>query len=354
MLRRLSEREILEGLFAEFQPQIRDAWMEAIQTIRSRVTLRALIERLERGDIAGAIESLGIEDGVFARFEQSILQAYHNGGIATVGRMPVLRDPTGSQVHFSWGVRNLPAEQAMRQHAANLVIGTTAEMKQGIREVLTENLSRGQSPYDAGRMIAGHVNRATGQREGGLVGLTPGQMKTVSWIDRDLHAGDPEAMRQYLGLKLRDKRLDRSIVKALQEGKGMSAEDAGRAARLYSNRALKYRADGIARHETMVSLGKARHDAFRQQIDDGKLLAEDVTKTWKHQTQEHPRMQHVAMEGQVVAFDQPFLAPDGTPLRYPHDPDAPASHTIGCKCRVEYRIDFTAQAIRKHRGQTGG
>lgn len=37
----------------------------------------------------------------------------------------------------------------MRQHAANLVTGIVTEARDGIREVLTENLARGQSPYDA-------------------------------------------------------------------------------------------------------------------------------------------------------------------------------------------------------------
>ncbi|WP_287324071.1 hypothetical protein [Mesorhizobium sp.] len=37
---------------------------------------------------------------------------------------------------------------------------------------------------------------------------------------------------------------------------------------------------------------------------------------WKHTPQEHPRVQHVAMQGQKMRFD-PFMAPDGTliPIR---------------------------------------
>jgi hypothetical protein len=42
---------------------------------------------------------------------------------AVVGSMPNLRNPDGNRVVFSWGVRNTPAEQALRQHAAGLVDG---------------------------------------------------------------------------------------------------------------------------------------------------------------------------------------------------------------------------------------
>lgn len=354
MLKRLSSRERLEALASTWEPILRQAWDEALDRIRSNIVLRRIVERLERGDVAGAINELGIEDGAFAKFEQAIVQAYHAGGIDTVDNMPALRDPSGSRIVFSWGVRNLPAEQEMRRHAAEFVTLATTEAKEGIREILTENLSRGQSPYDASRSIVGRVNRVTGKREGGLIGLSRPQMQTVARIERAMREGDTAYMREYLGLKLRDKRLDRSILKAIGEGRGLSVADAERVARLYANKALKYRGDVIARHETMLALDKSRDDAFRQQIAEGKLNAEEVTASWRHQTQEHPRMQHIAMNGQKVPFGQPFVAPDGTTLRFPRDPNAPVRHTLGCKCWVEYDIRFGATELRRFREQNGG
>lgn len=86
--------------------------------------------------------------------------------------------------------------------------------------------------------------------------------------------------------------------------------------------------------------------AFRQQIDKGRVQAQNVTKTWGHTPQEHPRAQHAATSGQKVRFDQPFIAPDGTPIPHPHAPGVPARHTLGCKCYVEYKIDFVAGLVR--------
>lgn len=354
MLKRLSQRELLEQIAADWQPQIRLAWIEAVNSITSRIVLKRIVERLERRDIAGAINELGIEDGVFAKFEQSLVQAYHAGGIATVDRMPAVRDPSGNRVHFSWGVRNLPAEQEMRRYAANLVTGITTEAKEGIREILTANLARGQNPYDAGRMIAGRVNRVTGTREGGLIGLSRPQMQTVARIELAMREGDMAYMREYLSFANRDKRLDRTVMKVIREGRGLAPEDAEAVSRLYSNKALKYRAETLAIAETNTALAKAKHDAFQQQIDDGKLEAGDVTKTWGRTISREPRQMHLAMVGVTVPFDQPFTLPDGVQCTGPHDPNLPASHRVGCKCVMDIRVDFTAQALRRYRERTGG
>lgn len=354
MLRRLTPRELLEQIAADFEPQVRLAWVEAINRIRSNIILKRIVERLERGDVAGAVADLGIEDGIFAKFEQSLIQAYHSGGIATVDSMPALRDPSGNRVVFSWGVRNLPAEQAMRDHAARLVTGIVTEARDGIAAVLTENLARGQSPYDAGRLIAGRVNRVNGQREGGLVGLSRPQMETVARIERAMREGDTAYMRDYLGFANRDKRLDRTVLKAIREGRGLAPEEVERVTRLYANKALKWRGDQLAIHETHMALARSKMDAFQQQIDDGKFDAQDVTKKWRRTVSREPRMDHMMMAGKTVGFNELFTLPDGTRCTGPHDPSLPAKHTIGCKCAMDISIRFGASELRRFREGNGG
>lgn len=354
MLKRLSPRELLEQAAADWEPTIRMAWLGAITAIRLDIVLKRIIERLEKGDVAGAVRDLGIEDGVFARFEIALRQAYDAGGIATVSAMPSLRDPLGNRIVFSWGVRNLAGEAALREHAANLVTGMTQDMREGLRGILAQNLAEGASPHKAALNAVGRINRATGRREGGLLGLTSQQMRTAEWIRQAMRDGDAEKMRQYLGLKLRDKRFDQSVLKALRDGIGLSEEVASRIFARYSDRALDYRGKVIARHETMMALDKARDDAFRQQIDDGKVEAQDITKIWHHTARKNERVEHKQMQGQTVPFDQPFVAPDGTQLQYPRDPNAPASHTLNCFCRVEIKIDYAGALVRRHQEQIGG
>lgn len=349
---RKSSGRILEELLEKHDPVVQQAFLKAVSDLRNAAVLRAVAARLERGDVIGAIEALNIEPAAFSRLEVAILEAYNDGGQETVGNLPKVRDPDGSPVIFRWGVRNLPAEQALRERAATMVRGITSDQRDGIREVMTDGLARGQNPWKTAREIVGKRSRANNERVGGYLGLTSRQMETATWIRRALAEGDKGALRRYLGLKLRDKRFDRTVAKAIREGTGLPAEVVDRIAGQYANRALDYRGRVLSRHETMMALSKSQADAFSQQIASGKVDQQDITKTWKHTPRENPRVQHVAMHGQTVAFGEPFVAPDGTTLRYPHDPDAPARHTLNCLCRVEYSIDFTAGALRRYRART--
>ncbi len=122
----------------------------------------------------------------------------------------------------------------------------------------------------------------------------------------------------------------------------MPAEIAGKAVRQYKNRLLELRGTTIGAHETLSALAGSKDEAYRQAVDRGSVPAQAVTKTWRHFPNEHPRAQHVVMAGKAVGLDEAFELPDGTRMRYPHDPDAPVSQTAGCHCQADYRIDFLA------------
>lgn len=56
-----SNRSRFEQLLDKYEPVLKTALLDAIADIRSHVVLRRLVERLERGGVAGAINVLGIE-----------------------------------------------------------------------------------------------------------------------------------------------------------------------------------------------------------------------------------------------------------------------------------------------------
>lgn len=355
MLKRLSPREILINLSNEWEATLAREWLDAIRAITSAVVLKDLVAELERGNIERAVALLGIDAERFARFEGSLIQAYNAGGQAVVGTMPSLRNPDGNRIIFSWGVRNTPGEQTLRNHAASLVDGLVGEQLGNVRTVLVDGLARGQNPRQTALGLVGKINRRTGFREGGLIGLTPSSVQTLDKIYAGLRSGDEQAMRDYLGYALRDKRFDGHVRRALEQGGTVPADAVDRIFTAYSNRALKYRADNLALTETNIALTKAKTDAFQQQIDAGKLEADDVTKTWGRSVSKEKRADHLAMVGQTVPFSQLFTLPDGTQCTGPHDPNLPAHHLVGCKCPPpDIQIDFTAQALRRYRARVGG
>lgn len=343
MLRRLSAAERLNLLAEQFEPLLRKAFLDAVANIRDNIVLRRIVERLEKGDVNGAIRAMNLDETAFHPLEEAIRQAFNGGGIAAVEQMPILRDPDGHKVVLRWGVRNLAAEQWLSEKSTTLVRDIVVDQVEGIRTTLSASLARGDNPTKTAIDVVGRVNRVTGKREGGILGLTSHQAGFVENARQELLSGDPAALKNYLARSRRDKRFDRTVSKAIADQKPLPVATVEKIAGRYSEGLLKLRGDTIALQETMAALAASKDEAFRQQIEKGTLLAVHVTKTWKHTPQEHPRVQHVAMQGQTVRFDEPFIAPDGTAISYPHAPGVPAKHAIGCKCLAFYSISFGEQ-----------
>lgn len=346
MLRRLTPKERLALYVETWEPTIRAAWIAAINSIRSSITLRLVVEAMERGDIGRALDALNIEREAFGGLETAIADAFNAGGIVTAEDMN-LRDPEGHRVLFRFGVRDPESEAWLRNHSSALVTRITTEQIENARTLLSEGLARGDHPTRTALNLVGRVSRVSGQRSGGLIGLSAPHRGAVEKARSAMISGDVQGMRAYLDLETRDKRFDGAIRKAIAEGRAVPRDMVAKVTGRLSDKYLKLRGDTIALHETFTALSGSRHQAFRQAIASGKVDARDIVKTWRHTSQEHPRMQHVAMNGQTVAFDQSFIAPDGTMIPYPHAEGLPTGHTLGCKCRVDYRIDYTGALIRR-------
>ncbi|ERM00946.1 hypothetical protein Q644_24175 [Brucella intermedia 229E] len=79
MLKRLTPRERFEALIATYEPILRAAFMAAVDDIRSNIVLRRIVERLEKGDISGAIDAMFIEEAAFNPLEEALRQAFNAG-----------------------------------------------------------------------------------------------------------------------------------------------------------------------------------------------------------------------------------------------------------------------------------
>lgn len=341
-----------DELLAQYEPKVAEAFREAIDAIKSSVVLKTIVERLERGDIAGAVAAVQVQPEAFAALELSLREAFNAGGINMVQSLPSLISPDGTRVLFQFGVRNLEGERLIREQSSTLVTNITEDQREALRMGFEAGLSKGQNPTKTALDVVGRVNRITGRREGGYIGLTSRQVKFIDKAKENLLSGDPATMRKYLDLKTRDKRFDRTVAKAIRDGKPVDAEMTRKIIMRLSDKNLLLRGETIGLEETRTALFSVRDNAIRQQVEAGKITAQEVTKKWKHSGSEHPRMQHVQMATQnAVPLDMPFVAPDGTMLMYPHDPKAPARHRIGCKCRIEYDVDYIAAGLRRYRAR---
>lgn len=346
MLRRLTEKERATQLVATWEPELRRAWLAAIDGIRNGVVLRVIVERLERGDVDGAVRVMRLDREAFSEFEIAIESAFNAGGTAAAEGM-ILAEPEGHRVQFRFGVRNPEAERFIREHSALLVTGITEDMRAGIRTALIEGMVRGENPRTSALSIVGRVSRVTGKREGGLMGITSSQMAAVERARAELLSGDPAQLRAYLQRGRRDKRFDKAVMRAISTETTLGRADVDRAVSRYSDRLLALRGALLARSEVMTALNGSKSEAMRQAIASGRVDVRDVTKVWRATHDGRTRFTHRVLHGQSVGFDDGFVSPSGAVLRYPGDPSAPASEHVGCRCVCEYKIDHTAALIRR-------
>lgn len=195
--------------------------------------------------------------------------------------------------------------------------------------------------------ITGRINRATGRREGGILGLTSGQTDAVIRARRELENLDSN----YFTRKRRDARFDGLVRKAIKAGKPLSQADIDRVTGRYKDRLLKYRGEVIARTETLAALQSGKVEGIQQLIDAGKLRADQVTKRWRATGDARTRDSHAAMNDQRVGFNAAFVTPSGFHMAHPHDSSlgAPASETIQCRCLMEFKIDYMNKIAPKQR-----
>lgn len=343
MLKRLSQRDRFEILIAQYEPLIRKAFKDAVDDIRSNADLRLVVERLERGNVAGAIEALNIDAVAFRPVDIATSAAFEGGGIAAVNGMPQLRDPSGGRVVLRFDGLAVGAEKWLTSHSSSLVSAITDDLRSAARSALTAGMEAGRNPRSIALDVVGRINRATGRREGGILGLTYVQSGYVNNARKELLSGNSEAIRNYLSRRLRDKRFDRTVLAAIRDGKPLSADTVSKILSRYSDSLLKMRADTIARTETIASLNAANQEAYRQGLEKVGMTEQDVTRVWKAASDERTRHDHAAMRGvEVIGLNTPFTLTDGSQMLYPGDTSlgAPASQTINCRCSQFIRLDF--------------
>lgn len=339
----LTLRQQADALLRQYAPEIAAAYQQSIDEVKSKIILRVIVDRLERGDLNGVIDALTLDRAAFAPLELALTQAYQAGGTLMTRNFPSLREPDGARVVIRFDIRNPEAEAWLRTRSSDLVTGIVADQKATIRAALETGVAQGKNPTQTALEIVGRVNRVTGKREGGTIGLTGQQSQYVDTARDELASGDPAKLKNYLGRKQRDKRFDKAVTKAIAEGKPVPKETATAATQRYSDKLLKLRGDTIGRTESLTSLNASAHESFRQGLRKTNYADADVQKEWDSAGDDRVRHTHQILNGQKVqGIDTPFHSPSGAVMRFPGDSSlgAGAGEIIMCRCICKYRIDF--------------
>lgn len=328
MARQSNVQQLYEALLDRYGETIARAFVEAVGDLATTADVQRLIAAIEAGNLDRALDALNLDPAAYDRVLEAIRAGYLESGELAASRFPA-----AAFVRFS--ARNPVAEHWLTEQSSTLVREIIDDQRQAVRQALTAGMERGENPRTTALDIVGRLDRNTGKREGGIIGLTSQQEAFVRNARAELEAGDPA----YLQRARRNKTFDRTIRKAIESGQPIPAETIRKATMAYRVRLLSLRGDMIGRTEALTALRAANHEAYRQAVEAGKITEAEVTRIWRDASDSRVRHTHMIMDGQEVrGLSQPFQSPSGARLMYPGDPTAPPGERIGCRCVAEYKV----------------
>lgn len=319
---------------------------ETIRGIKDQAVISEIVRALEVGDVDAVLDLLQLDEAAFQPIEESIRQAYLTGGLTGAEQIGSVPGSVGTLV-ARFNVRNPAAEQWLRDMSSRLVTEVFEEQRTMIRDRLVEGMAAGRAPRSSALDLVGRVDRASGSRFGGYIGLTARQSGWVSTARDELNNLDPN----YLTRELRDKRLDGAFKRAIESGKPMKQSQIDSAVTNMQARALRYRGESIARTESLNALRAGQNQAIAQAVEQGIIDIRDLNKIWDDSGDIRTRLDHLMM-GQTystpIPFDEPFIAPDGSRLMFPGDTSmgATAKQTIRCRCKSIVRFSAAGKLRR--------
>lgn len=298
------------------------AWRDAVENLRDLNSLDDIAERVASGDIKGAVQ--GIEDAV-GDFAGAQAVGFET---AAEAESKWLASELDAKVRFD--VENQRAVSWAEKNELETVREVTQEQRDLVRRVVADGVKAGRNPREVARDIRDSV------------GLTDYQAQIVSNYRRALEQGD---YSDALGRELTDGRDDRSIASAQRRGRPLSQDQIDGMVDRYRDNWVGFRAETIARTESLRVAHQGGREAMQQAVDDGHVEADSIVREWHHTAGgRHPRPEHAEMNGQTRGLDEPFESGSGAELMYPGDPDADPSETLNCRCAVSTRLDLSKRA----------
>lgn len=309
-----STETLIRSLLNRFEPDYRDRFLALMAQIQDQRTLDQLADLIAQGRIEEALASALQAANPLASLDSTIFMTSGNEAAAFVQSV--------QEVVIDFNQVNSRAVRIMEDNQLRLVREFTQQQRQATREALLEGIRTGENP------------RAQARAFRRSIGLTLRQMQSVNNFKRLLREDPREAMTR----ALRDRRFDRSILRAIDTEQPLSEAQVDRMVDRYHERFLRHRAETIARTETLWAVHAGTEELFQQAMEQGALTPGDLTRKWITRLDGRERASHHTMNGQEQPFGTPFVSGDGNLLRYPGDENAPASERIQCRCVLATRM----------------
>jgi len=344
----MPDRDYVEQLAQQrFQGRFRNEFLAAIDRLTEDFPFERIVSLIEQGDIEAAVSAVGLDPDAFPEMKATNAAALAAAGEETAKVMPRKLSPDGNRIQMTFEPGNPRAERAVDELNTGLMRGLnggpaiTEEGKTAVRNHIRQGLQNGDNPRTIARRMRGSWDAQAKAYRGGMIGLTDTQAGHVRNAEEQLRSGDPRELRKYLNRKLRDKRFDRSVIKAINEGTAVPEKTINNAVSGYHRKYVKFRSEVVARDQSLSALTRGQEESIDQAIQDGFVAEEQVVKEWITAGDDRVRNAHrmiPQMNRGGVRRQQSFDTPLG-PLRFPRDPQGSAANTIQCRCTLAIRVD---------------
>ena len=295
----------------------------------------ALADAIKSGDIDGAARIAQITPEQMFQVSEAVRGIYFASGQAVAQQLPLALRAT-----FGFG-GNARAVQQVQEITGHLITNVLATQREAItvatQELIARVANEGIPAKAAALEIVGTINRATGMREGGYLGLDLPRAAQAAKVAAMLR--DPKQIADYFlpngkpRYTTTDRRFDATVRKAIAEGRAVSEDTATKLTKAHRARLLKNRADTISRTETLNALRAGERAGFQKLVDSGTVDDSRVIRGWIPTMDNRTRPDHAEMAGQVQrGMATPFTFPGGSMAMFPGDSSlsAPAAELIQC------------------------
>lgn len=311
----------IERLIARAEVEFGAAFTEMLSLVKGSISLSDLADLLDQSRFAEAFQ-------IVAR-SSALLSVVWSGSYVRAG------SETGSwltanvaDVVMVFDQTNFRAVQVMRNNGLRLVSSFTEQQRVATQQALIDGISRGVNPREMARAFRNSI------------GLTPNQERWVRNYERALQDLDAGALRR----ELRDRRFDPTVRRAIAQGDPLTKQQIDKMVARYRARALKLRAETIARTEALRSTHEGVREMYDQAIEAGELLPDQLIRIWNTAGDERVRdfgggaqTSHRIMNNQQRLVGELFRSGAGNLTL---DPGAfgVGSEDINCRCVVSTRI----------------
>jgi SPP1 gp7 family putative phage head morphogenesis protein len=299
------------------EPRLRAAFLRAVDAFKGTINEDALNKAVASGDVNGVMAVLALDEkfvdalngkgitGGVESFRDAIQAAFASGSKAAIRALP-----SRVSLNLSFDLMSKEAQAFLEGYSFPLIRQISSNTADGIRAVILDAFKNGGHPYEQARIIRT------------MIGLTTNQAQAVR--NYRLSLMSTGTANQTLNRALRDARFDPTIRRATNNGVSLTPKQVDAMTTRYSERYLKYRAEAIARTESVRASNKGQRESWRQAVKQG-LLSRDQKREWEISGDDRTCPECEALDGRVVGLDEEFE---------PGVLDPPDPHTT-CRCSTK-------------------